>query len=107
MCAENVCTEDLIKGECLLPDKLINFITHLVGGPDIRRRNSDETRRKLESLASDLVHAVTNGRVKPSKQITLRKTLKSLTSSRKVIDIHILNRYNQCTSYNFIEELCN
>jgi len=100
---ENVSTEDLIKGECSLPDKLINFITHLVGGPDIRRRNSDETRRKVESLASDLVYAVTNGRGKPSKQITLGITLKSLTSSRKVIDI--LNRYNQCTSYNVIEEL--
>ncbi|KAL4113704.1 hypothetical protein QTP88_017283 [Uroleucon formosanum] len=100
---ENVSTEDLIKGECSLPDKLINFITYLVGGPDIRRRNSDETRRKVESLASDLVYAVTNGRVKPSKQLTLGITLKSLTSSRKVIDI--LNRYNQCTSYNVIEEL--
>jgi hypothetical protein len=100
---ENVSTEDLIKGECLLPDKLINFITHLVGGPDIRRRNSDETCRKVESLASDFVYAVTNVRVKPSKQITLVITLKSLTSSRKVIDI--LNRYNQCTSYNVIEEL--
>lgn len=52
---ENVNTEDLIKGECSSPDKLIDFITHLVGGPDIRRRNSDETRRKVESLASDLV----------------------------------------------------
>jgi len=29
---ENVSTEDLIKGKCSLPDKLINFITHLVGG---------------------------------------------------------------------------
>jgi len=46
---------------------------------------------------------LTNGRVKPSKQITLGITLKILTSSRKVIDI--LNRYNQCTTYNVIEEL--
>jgi len=55
---ENLKTEDLIKGECSLPDKSINFITYLVGGPDIRRRNSDETRRrKVESLANDLVYA--------------------------------------------------
>lgn len=100
---ENLSTEDLIKGECSLPNKLINFITHLVGGPDIRRRNSNETHRKVESLASDLVYALTNGRVKPSKQITLGITLKSLTSSRKVVDI--LNKYNQCTSYNITEEL--
>ncbi|KAL4089548.1 hypothetical protein QTP88_024568 [Uroleucon formosanum] len=86
---ENVSTEDLIKGECSLPDKLINFITHLVGGPDIRRRNSDETRRKVESLASDLVYAVTNGRVKPSKQLTLGITLKSLTSSRKELETEL------------------
>lgn len=100
---ENLSTENLIKGECSFPDMLIDFITYLVGGPDVRRRNSDETRRKVDSLVSDLVYVVTNGRVKPSKQITLGITLKSLTSSRKIIDI--LNRYNQCASYNVIEEL--
>jgi hypothetical protein len=48
----------------------------MVGGLGIRRRNSDETRRKVELLASNLVYAVTNGRGKPSKQITLGIILK-------------------------------
>lgn len=50
-----------------------------------------------------MIYAVTNGQVKTRKHITLGMTLKSLTISRKVIDI--MNRYGHCCSYNVIEEL--
>ena len=46
---------------------------------------------------------VTNGRVKPSKQMMLGLTIKSLTSSGKVVTV--LNRYGHCISYNAAEEL--
>ena len=44
-----------------------------------------------------------NGNVKTSKHICLTMTLKSLTSSCKVVDI--LNRCGYCISYNAVEEL--
>lgn len=44
-----------------------------------------------------------NGQVKPSKQLTYGIILRSLTNSRKIINI--INWYNQCTSYNIIKEV--
>lgn len=54
-------------------------------------------------MAQDAIFIVFNGRIKTEKHMTLGATLKSLTSSRKIIDI--INRYGHCCSYNVIEEL--
>ncbi|GFY61459.1 hypothetical protein TNIN_340721 [Trichonephila inaurata madagascariensis] len=64
--------EDLINGECTIPEKLDRFFKILIG-------------------------------VKPSKHITLGMTVKSLTSSRKMINI--INRLGHCCNYNTLEEL--
>lgn len=44
-----------------------------------------------------------NSNIKTAKHICLGIALKSLTSSRKVVDI--MNHYEHCISYNAIEEL--
>lgn len=82
---------------------IVDLITYLVGRTDISRKKRDETRRKVDSLANNLVYVITKSRVKPSKQITLGINFKSLTVGTKIIDL--LNKYNQCTNYNIIKEL--
>ncbi|GFW34023.1 hypothetical protein TNCV_287071 [Trichonephila clavipes] len=62
--------EDLINGECTIPEKLDRFFKALI---------------------------------EPSKHITLGMTVKSLTSSRKMINI--LNRLGHCCNYNTLEKL--
>lgn len=54
-------------------------------------------------MASDVICCVSNGTVKPPKHITLGMTIKSLTSSRKIINI--LNRFDHCCNYTTLEEL--
>ncbi|GFS91782.1 hypothetical protein TNCV_2531141 [Trichonephila clavipes] len=71
--------EDLINGECTIPEKLDRFFKALIGGKDIRHRDG------------------------PSKHIALGMTVKNLTSSRK--KINILNRLGHCCNYNTLEEL--
>lgn len=75
----------------------------MIGGKDIRRRNGVNCDRLSNSIASDTIFCVTNGTIKPSKQITLGMTVKSLTSSRRIINI--LNRFGHCCNYTTLEEL--
>lgn len=46
---------------------------------------------------------MSSGRIKTAKHITLGMTLKSLTSSRK--ELNIINSYGHCCSYTTLEEL--
>uniref|UniRef100_A0A2H1WQX7 SFRICE_024035 n=1 Tax=Spodoptera frugiperda TaxID=7108 RepID=A0A2H1WQX7_SPOFR len=94
---------DLINGECTIPDKLDRFFKTLIGGRDIRRKNGVNCKRLSNSIVSDTIFCVTNGTIKPSKHITLGMTIKSLTSSRKIINI--LNRLGHCCNYTTLEEL--
>lgn len=94
-------TKDLIKGECELPTSLIRFYDTILSGPSYRRKNSENSRRYSKSFSSDLIYAVTNGRLKTSK--TLGLAIKGLTNSKKIINI--LNKYGHCCGYTVLEEL--
>lgn len=101
--SEKVTSCDVIKGECTIPQTLENFYLTLIAGIDRRRRNNIRRIRKVCSLSEDVIYVITNGQIKTSKHMTLGIALKSLTSSRKVVDI--LNKYGHCCSYNVVDEL--
>ncbi|KAG5869200.1 hypothetical protein JTB14_024528 [Gonioctena quinquepunctata] len=54
-------------------------------------------------MASDTIFCVTNDTIKPSNYITLGMTVKSLTSSRRIVNI--LNRLGHCCNYTTLEVL--
>ncbi|CAH1099064.1 unnamed protein product [Psylliodes chrysocephalus] len=95
--------DDIIKGEGDIPKQLYNFIRNLIEGPDMICKDPDCKSVKVVSLCSDIIYAITNGRTKPSKHLTLGLEMKLLTNSRKVITI--LNRYGYTVGYNLVEEL--
>jgi hypothetical protein len=64
---------------------------------------SKNVERLAKSLSEDLIYVVTNGNMKTSKHINLGLAMKSLTNSRKIINI--LNKYGHCSSYTTLEEL--
>ena len=100
----DTCTaNDLITGECCIPDILSNFYFTLLSGSSRRRKRSSNCQRIMKSFAQDAIFAVRNGSIKPSKHIALGMALKSLTSSKKVINI--VNKYGHCCSYTVLEEL--
>ncbi|CAG9763477.1 unnamed protein product [Ceutorhynchus assimilis] len=95
--------KDLIDGECDIPDELEDFFQTLLADPGKKRRKTGaDCLRKSKSFAEDIIYAVHNGKIKTAKHITLGMTIKSLTNSRKVINI--LNRYGHICSYNTLEE---
>lgn len=75
----------------------------LLCGVDSRTCSSPDRVRKVKSISRDIIYTIFNGRVKTAKHITLGMTLKSITSSRKIVDL--INKFGHCCSYNIIEEL--
>lgn len=76
---------------------------NLLCGIDSRTLKSSDCARKVNSISQDIIYAIHHGRMKTSKHMTLGMTLKSITSSRKVVDL--MNRFGHCCSYNVVEEL--
>ena len=101
--SKNVSTENVIEGECQIPNDLFGFISDLVCGPDTRRQNSSEDILTIKSICSDLIFVINKGKIRPSKHLTLGLTVKSLTNSKKLLTI--LNRYGHTISYNTAEEI--
>lgn len=98
-----VTANDIIQGECNIPQQLFDFIQNLVQGPNISDDNSDKYNVKITSICSDIIYAVTKGRCKPAKNLNLGLAIKSLTNSRQVISM--LNKYGHTIGYNLAEEL--
>lgn len=96
-------TEDILAGECSIPEELKEFFVTLIGGMRSRRRKNDDCQRKSTSLSFDVINAITKGHIKTSKHLTLAIALKRLTSCRKVIDL--INRLADCLSYHVFEEI--
>lgn len=101
--SKNITSQHLISGEVSIPEELSNFYSTLLGGFKQKRKRGLKCTRLVRSYCQDVIYGVHNGQVKTSKHIMLGITLKSLTSSRKIIDI--MNRYGHCISYQGVEEL--
>lgn len=97
---KKITLEDLFKGEIAF---LTQFLNYIICGPDARRGKSEAKQRRIQSIANDIIFAATEGRYKSSKHIKLGMTLKSLTGSKKVVQL--LNRMGHCVNYDTVEEL--
>ena len=82
---------------------LKDFLHHLIYGYDTWKRESSIKRRRIDSIAQDVIYAATGGTAKPSKQIVIGLAFKSMTGSRRIVVI--LNRLGHSISYNATEEL--
>ena len=100
---ENLTLEDMYKGEIDVPELVLDFFTYLIGGPDSRCCSQPSKQRRINSINQDAIFAATSGQKNPGKHLVIGMTLKSLTGSRKVVDM--MNRLGHCVSYNTTEEL--
>lgn len=46
--------EDIIKGECEIPPKLMDFMKNLIIGPNVHEEDSSQTSTKITSICSDI-----------------------------------------------------
>ena len=100
---ENLTIKDIFAGECKVPEMLQQFLKYVICGPDPRRNNSIIKNRRIESICQDVIFATTSGLKIPSKHLQVGLVMKSLTGSKKAVEI--LNRLGHSVSYNTVEEL--
>ena len=91
----------------LIPDCLYLLIKLLVtadkrGGPPdalnaLSQSTNIEDERQILSIAQDIIHCNTKGRVKLPKHTSLAISVHHLTSSKRLIEL--LNRMGHCVSY--------
>ncbi|XP_071649784.1 uncharacterized protein [Temnothorax longispinosus] len=93
---KNSKVSDIIAGKCEIPKDLTDFMRNLLCGIDSRTQKSSDCARKVDSISQDIIYAIHHGRMKTSKHMTLGMTLKSITSSRKVVNL--MNKFGH--SYN-------
>ena len=84
---------DIYQGESDIPLELTEFLSNLIMGNDNRKTNSAIKKRRIESIAHNIIYSATGGSIKPSKQLLSGLAVKSMTGSRRLIEI--LNRLGQ------------
>lgn len=97
----NISVPNIIEGECDIPTELHTLISCLLFGP--RATDNERKEVKVNSICSSIIFSMTNGNVKPSSCLSLGLVAKSLTGSRRIIEI--LNRLGHCVSYTVVEGL--
>lgn len=94
--------QNLHSGEASPPDLLLSFYRVLYGGPN-SKLYSTKLERCASSSSQDALYIVQNGHVKPRKQIILGMAIKSMTGSKKIVQM--LNRFGHIIDYRTTEEL--
>ena len=100
---EHLKVENIFKGQVEVPDLVENFFKYLIGGTESRKWVLESRKRRKKSIGQDVVFSATSGIKKPSKYLQLGLAIKSLTGSRKAVEI--LNRMGHCINYSIVEEL--
>lgn len=99
MPTRNLSLDHVLNGESDCPPELHLLIQVLVNG--VSRKISNRKENRISKLCDDLIFTVTDGKTKPSSSICLGLVTKSITSSRKMVEI--LNRMGHCCSYSVVE----
>ncbi len=95
--------DDFKKGQVEIPELLQSFFTTLFCGLQKNRAVSESVRRRVDSLSQDVIFCTSSGRVKPSKHLCLGVGTKSLTGSRRVVEV--LNRFGHSIGYHTAESI--
>ncbi|CAG9765774.1 unnamed protein product [Ceutorhynchus assimilis] len=65
---EELNAQQLIQGECDIPELLIIFWSTLISGFDLKKKKSTKCERLVKSFSEDMIYAVSNGAIKTSGQ---------------------------------------
>lgn len=95
--------EDIRKGQADIPLEVLKFFRVLSTGSEKPGPSESRSERYAWSAASDALFATSNGQLKPGKHLTLGIGVKSITGSKKVVNV--LNHFGQCIHYNTCEEI--
>ena len=99
---ENPTLNDVRNGDISVPQPVKNFFKVLYSGK-LSDQCGKRVQRHIDSSSQDALFMVHRGKVKPAEHVTLAMALKSITGSKKLVQV--LNRFGHCINYNCLEEL--
>ena len=99
---ENLNSDMLSNGQGDPPEELLTFFKVLYTG-SLKAATNDKVSRLIESVCADVMFASSRWRFKPGKHLNMGLGIKSMTGSRKVLEI--LNRFGLSISYHIVEEI--
>ena len=91
------------NGEFEIPADIIDFFKTILCGFDVEQRNSKEVTRLAESMAQDVIYAITDGKIKPKKHIELGLSLQKLKNGSEIVDM--MNALGHCCSNSELKEV--
>ena len=97
-----ITTDALISGQGNKPNELLDFFRVLYAGSS-QPSPYDRIERLVRSVSDDVIFTTTRGRTKPSKHLCMGLGIKSMTGSRKLLEI--INRFGHAISYHTVEAL--
>ena len=93
--------KEVAKGDA--SPKIVKIFFEVLHGVPNPEKYSDKVDRYAESTSQDALFLVNGGHIKPEKHISLGIAIKSISGSRKLINI--LKWFGHCVNYHCIEEL--
>eukprot|EP00058_Branchiostoma_floridae_P000977 XP_002586465.1 hypothetical protein BRAFLDRAFT_106667 [Branchiostoma floridae] len=87
----------------IIPPSVVKFFCYLLTGGFNNADTSQRVERLVTSFGYDTVYAVSQGKVKTPKHITLAFSIKSLTGNVELVQL--LNRLGHSVSYSTMEEI--
>ena len=99
---ETLTPDLLLKGQGDPPEELQTFFKVLYTG-SVKEETHDKVSRLTDLVCADVMFAVSRGRFKPGKHLNMGLGIKSMTGSRKVLDV--LNHMGHSISYHTAEEI--
>ena len=100
---ENLKIAAIFQGEVNVPDNLHLFLNYLISRPDPRKQSSSNKQRRINLIGENIIYAISSGAKIPAKHLQVGLAMKSLTGSRKVIEV--LDRLGHSISYSVVEEI--
>lgn len=81
----NISVENICDGECDIPIELYTLINCLLSGP--RGSQNERKEIRVKSICNSIIFSMTNGEVKPSSCLSLGLVTKSITGTRRMVEI--------------------
>ena len=72
---------DIKRGEVTVPELEATFFQNLIGGPDVRRLESNLKKIRIQSMSEDVAFSATAGLKKSKKHLMHEVTLTSLRAA--------------------------
>ena len=102
--------EDLAENNIDIPDPVYNLLAWVLYGDssdeavsDEKLSLSDTNNRRVMSIVQDMLHVVSNGRMKTPKHVVLPLTVRHLTRSSQLVEI--LNHFGHLLSNSVVQEV--